>query len=696
MGQMDPLLEVFLYENTQLLEQLEEMFLNGEENHCLSKDSINEVFRIMHTIKGSSSMMSYDAMAKVAHRLEDLFSSVREKNPPAEIWSNIFDIVLEAVDYFKAQMENIQEGNGVSGDTENLIARVENIHKELKGEVVAPVTKSEESAKSADEPEKIDENYVEESVHDVVYRAVIHFQEDCGMETIRAFGVINSLKGMYSAISHIPENIDQNCDEQIAVEGFSIFIKSAEPQDDLRARLEEAVLLKSLDFGHISESDVPGGFPGAPQNVSTQTDTKDANQVNVESEPVIAAPQAVKAPDAPVAAASKGVQQSFISVNVEKIDRLMDLMGEIVTTESMVIKNPDIANLHLENFDKQARLLRKLTDELQDVVMSIRMVPISATFHKMKRIVRDMCKKVNKEANLILIGEKTEVDKNVIDCLSDPLMHLIRNGMDHGLEPTAERIAAGKDPVGTVTLEAKNTGGDVIVCVSDDGRGLDREKLIAKAKKNGLTSKPDNEISDKEAFGFILMPGFSTKDKVTEFSGRGVGMDVVRQNIESIGGSISIESELGKGMSIVMHIPLTLAIIEGMNVSIGNSKMIIPILNIRESLEARTQEIIIDPDGNEMVIIRGECFKIIKLYEEFNIKTEVTDVKNGILVLVESEDGAACLLVDKLLGEQQAVIKPMPSYITKVIGKPKGVGGCSILGDGNISLIIDLNTLLND
>lgn len=707
MSQMDPLMEVFLYENSQLLEQLEEMFLSGEENHYLSKDNINEVFRIMHTIKGSSSMMSFDSMAKLAHRLEDLFSSVREQEPPAQMWSAIFDIVLEAIDYFKAQMENIQEGNGVTGDTSDLISRIEVIHKELKGEIPIPDAQGEAktetpAANAGDEPKKA----AEESSNDVIYKAYLHFQDGCGMETIRAFSAVNSLQGMYSDISHIPSNIDENCDEDIAMGGFVIFIKSSEEPEVLREKLEETVLLKSMEFSVAADDEIPDNMKVAPPAAEAKPEEEAASSTSADIMKTAEDVKTVESKAAPAAGGGtgagggagggKGVQQTFISVNISKIDKLMSLMGEIVTTESMVIKNPDIANMHLENFDKQARQLRKLTDEMQDVVMSIRMIPISSTFHKMKRIVRDMCKKVNKEANLVLIGEKTEVDKNVLDALSDPLMHLVRNSMDHGLESPEDRIKAGKKSEGTITLEARNTGGDIIVSVSDDGRGLDRNKLIAKAKDRGLVNKPESEISDKEAFNYILMPGFSMKEKVTEFSGRGVGMDVVRQNLESIGGSISIDSEFGKGMTITMHIPLTLAIIEGMNVAIGSSKLIIPILNIKESLEACKQEIIKDPDGNDMVIIRGECFRIIKLYEEFNIGTEVTDINDSILVIVESDSGTACLMVDKLLGEQQVVIKPIPTYITNVVGKPKGLGGCSILGDGNISLIIDINSLLKE
>ena len=360
----------------------------------------------------------------------------------------------------------------------------------------------------------------------------------------------------------------------------------------------------------------------------------------------------------------------------------------------MVTKNSDLADLHLENFEKQARQLRKLTDELQDIVMSIRMVPVAATFHKMQRIVRDIGKKTNKEAELVIIGEDTEVDKNIIDNLSDPLMHLIRNAMDHGIETPEERIAAGKDPKGRITLEANSTSGDIIVKVMDNGAGMDRDKIIQKAIEKGLTSKAESEITDKEAYGFTLLPGFSTNDEVTEYSGRGVGLDVVHKTLENVGGSISVDSEPGKGTTIVMHIPLTLAIMDGMKVTVGNSTYIIPTLAIRESLEPRLHEIITEPNGSEMIIIRGVCYPIIRLHQAFNVPEGEDDLKKGIMVLVDSEAGEACLFADKLLGEQQAVVKPMPLYVTKTIGRIKGISGCTIMGDGGIALILDVNNLL--
>jgi two-component system chemotaxis sensor kinase CheA len=239
-----------------------------------------------------------------------------------------------------------------------------------------------------------------------------------------------------------------------------------------------------------------------------------------------------------------------------------------------------------------------------------------------------------------------------------------------------------------------NSGGDVIVKVVDDGRGYNREKIYQKAVERGLTTKAENEISDSEVYGFTLMAGFSTNDVVSEYSGRGVGMDVVRTNLDNIGGSIVIESEKGRGSTITMHIPLTLAILNGMKITVGSSLYIVPILSIRESLEPKLHKVIVDPNGNEMIMIRGECYPIIRLHDMFHVKTSVEDFNDGIMILVESDIGAACLFADKLLGEQQVVIKPMPLYISKQFGRIKGIAGCSVMGDGGIALILDINRIL--
>ncbi len=379
---------------------------------------------------------------------------------------------------------------------------------------------------------------------------------------------------------------------------------------------------------------------------------------------------------------------------MSKLDSLVAIVGEIVITESMVTSSPDLQNLKLDNFMKSARQLRKLTDDLQDIAMSLRMVPLSGTFQKMNRIVRDMKKKLNKDVRLTLVGENTEVDKTVVDSIGDPIMHIVRNSMDHGVETTAEeRIAAGKDPQAEIILSAAHTGSEVIISISDDGQGMDPEKILAKAERNGILTKPASDYSKKEILSLLMLPGFSTNEEVTEFSGRGVGMDVVKKNVEAVGGTISITSELGKGSCTTLKIPLTMAITDGMEVSVGNSMFTIPIANIRQSFKPQREEVILDASGNEIIKCLDAFYPIIRIHELYNIETEVTNIEDGILIWVETADKSYCLFVDELLGEQQVVVKPLSSFLSNFNIKNSGIGGCTILGDGNISLILDIGNL---
>jgi two-component system chemotaxis sensor kinase CheA len=371
---------------------------------------------------------------------------------------------------------------------------------------------------------------------------------------------------------------------------------------------------------------------------------------------------------------SIGAAQTIISVSVVKLDKLMDLVGEMVIAEAMVIQNPDLKNLQLDNFIKAARQLNKITGEMQDMVMSIRMVPLSATFIKMHRIVRDMCKKLEKDVQLEIIGEETEVDKNIIERISDPLMHLVRNSVDHGIESAEERLAKGKSKSGTITLEAKNAGSDVLIIVRDDGKGLNKEKILKKAKESGILTKNEEDMTDKEIFNLILLPGFSTKDKVTEFSGRGVGMDVVTKNIEAVGGTLSVDSVEDKGTVITMKIPLTLAIIDGMNIKVGNSRYTIPMISIKESFRPMDRDIFTDPDGNEMIMVRGQCHLVRRLHELYKVRTDVTKFSEGIIIMVEQDEKTVCVFADELLGQQQVVVKALPQYIQN-FKKIKGLAG---------------------
>ncbi|MBQ9393833.1 MAG: chemotaxis protein CheA, partial [Oscillospiraceae bacterium] len=344
----------------------------------------------------------------------------------------------------------------------------------------------------------------------------------------------------------------------------------------------------------------------------------------------------------------------------------------------------------LDNFTKAARQLRSLTDNLQDVSMSLRMVPISGTFQKMKRIVRDMSKKLDRETNLVLEGEDTEVDKTVVDAISDPIMHIVRNSMDHGIEENKEdRIAAGKDPVGRIILAARQTGSEVIIEIIDDGRGVNEEAVLNKAIRQGL-AQPGVDYAHKDILNFLLMPGFSTNTEVTEYSGRGVGMDVVKSNVENVGGTVTISSELGKGMTTTLKIPLTMAIMDGMEVSVGSSIFTVPISNIRQIFKASDMHIIQDETHGEMIKIVDNFYSIVRANTFYGIVDGAENFDDGVLLWVESGDNSFCLFVDKLIGEQQVVVKPFPEYVNNFGIKNYGISGCTILGDGSISLILDV------
>lgn len=326
--------------------------------------------------------------------------------------------------------------------------------------------------------------------------------------------------------------------------------------------------------------------------------------------------------------------------------------------------------------------------------MSMRMMPLTNTFQKMKRIVFDVSRKLGKDIELEVIGENTEVDKNIIEHISDPLMHLVRNSVDHGIEESPEiRIQNGKLGKGKITLEAKNEGGKVYISVKDDGKGLNQEKLYEKALANGLIGdKAITDFTDKEIYRFITLPGFSTKEEVTEYSGRGVGMDVVVKNIQSIGGRLDIASEEGYGSEMTLVIPLTLAIINGIVVQVGGSSFVMETASIKEFVQVKEDTIIQEPDGEEYIVLRGECYPFMRLNERYQLPDSEDKVDNGIVVVLEHEGKQICILIDKLLQEQEIVVKPIPSYIKKV----NGLSGCTQLGDGSIALILDIAGLIQE
>ncbi len=678
---MEPMLEVFIYESTSLLEQLDEILLDAEKSKSFSEDNINEIFRTMHTIKGSSAMMEFTGISTLAHAVEDVFFILREDpSRMGNVNEALFDLVFQASDFLKTEIESVQNSGEANKDPSAMIAELKRLAAIMKGE--APAGGAPAPAAAAESAAPLPANSDPEMV-----RIRVHFEDGCQMENIRAFMLISQLKELCDKLESIPANpeSDSSCCSEIIKNGLLLCLKPAGSLDDVIQSIENAVNIKTYEVIEDTPQSAPAQeAQAAPAGSGEPSPAKPA-----------AAP-ASPAASAPAATGTGKVKQSLVSVNQSKLDQLMDLVGEIVTSESMVVGNPELRGLKLDNFHKSARELRKLTDELQDVVMSIRMVPLSGVFQRMNRIVRDMCKKLDKDVDLITEGGDTEVDKTINEAIGDPFMHMIRNSMDHGIELPEERLQKGKPAKGRITLAAKNIGGEIVITISDDGQGLDTDVLMKKARANGLLTKPESEYTDKEIFGFIMLPGFSTNKEVTEFSGRGVGMDVVRQNLEKVGGTLSIDSKRGEGTTFTIKIPLTLAIVDGMELAVGSSVFTLPITSIKQSFKLSDGgQLVTDTDGSEMIMLRGQCYPLIRLHQIFGIDTQVTELTDGIIMQIENSEKVACIFADELLGEQQVVVKPFPKFLSKYEIKQMGISGCTILGDGSISLILDANNLLN-
>ncbi|MDR3072008.1 MAG: chemotaxis protein CheA [Clostridiales Family XIII bacterium] len=793
----DSLLELYLFEATTLLDNLDLLLIDAEKEGKLTREQINEIFRIMHTIKGSSAMMAYDAVADVAHRMEDIFAVTREHGISEMLYHDLFDKTLKASKFLETEVDKIQRGSLDVGDPSQLIEELIALCNRFKeglpekpapdlGRVLGGLPQRPQNKNELRSPEPITLKLIpadrdrQKSVPDIpvqpeplsqteeqilsnipeapeggrilgmypeyslkttsiipnldsslfsddsessssnsdsnlqTYYLHIFFNEGAKMENIRAYMLVNKLSESGIVNRVIPEDLENNPDtsESIIDHGLYISFSTNLVRGQIEALAKSTLSVESVAFVRKmpGEPDVPQPKP-EPEPIAQPKLVVPPVQIvqnNVTPVPLFQE-VTVPSPPSPVDAEESHrdleikqekhdkphVSQNLIPVDINKLDSLMDLVGEIVINESMVTESPDLKELPLENFRKAAHQLNKLTYELQDSVMSVRMVQLSTTFQRMFRIVRDMNKELEKVAELTLIGENTEVDKTIVDVLADPIMHLVRNAMDHAIETPQERLLAGKNAKGHIILSAQNIGSDIILSISDDGKGLDQEQILNQAAKKGLLRKSKNEYTEKEIYNFLLLPGFSTKTEVTEYSGRGVGLDVVKTQIEKIGGNITIESAKGLGTNIFLKIPLTLAIIDCMEIRLGSDTYAIPISNIHESFRASSGQIVSDPAGNEIILLRGAPYPIVRLYEAFQTEHAIRDPEEGILILADAGDRVGCLLVDELIGKFQVVVKAIPPYLQQYHVNSHGISGCTIMGTGAVSLIIDVGSLLS-
>lgn len=683
---MNDILDTYLYESNSLLDQLDEMLVKDEKEGDFPPDDVNEIFRIMHTIKGSSAMMEFNSLSTIAHHIEDLFFYIRDKgidslNP--EHKRALFDLMFKSGDYLRSEVGKVESGEPLSDNIDSFASEINNFLKAISSEGAGSAPEDAPAASAA--PKAKAETPALPQDPKAVCFIHIFLEEGIGMENLRAYIIVNALKECGLDFKYYPEDMETNsavCQDLID-NGFFLAFESHDAAAQAESIMQTQNYIRSYE---LLDSPEPAQAKEAIPAEAPASSAAD-NAALPAAKPAAPSPSAAAPSHSPV-------KQSLISVNLMKLNSLNDIVGEIVITESMVTSSPELNLLPKESFDnfmKSARQLRKLTHDLQDISMSLRMVPISGVFQKMNRIVRDMKQKLGKDVRLTIIGEDTEVDKTIVDSIQDPIMHIVRNSMDHGIEETQqERIDAGKSSQGEIILSASHTSSEVVISVSDDGYGMDAQKLLAKAAEKGLLTKPESEYTQKEALGLIMLPGFSTNKAVTEYSGRGVGMDVVKKNVESVGGTISISSEVGSGTTISLKIPLTLAIVDGMKITVGDSIFTIPVSNIRQSFKVTEEQVIHDEYGNEIVDCLGSFYPILRLHQFFHMDTNASNMRDGILIWVEAGDCSYCLFVDSLIGEQQVVVKPLPAYLNTFELKNYGISGCTILGDGNISIILDI------
>jgi len=682
--------QVFFEECFEGLEAMESGLLTLDMGD-IDSEIINTIFRGAHSIKGGSGTFGFTVVADYTHIMETLLDEMRDGR--RQVTQSAVDVLLGSVDCLREMLTAIQNEQDV--DEASVAKHKAVLEIELNGsssatESAAPVAHVSVDEDIADEITEIEEEAIEDTEQGwkIAFCPYLDLLKT-GNDPVRLFRELNEL-GDLTATPNIqdvpglyeldPEECNISWDLKVVGDISEAEIREIFNWVEGDCELEIQPLAKAK----------PSKKPAPPPAV--KKDDSEPAEIISEVKPKMVADVKKPAPQESDNEAKTAAKVSgSIRVDTDKIDALINMVGEVVITQSML-------GLVGENFtmDKVSQLKRGLaqlerhTRDLQQSVMNVRMLPISFVFSRFPRLVHDISTKLDKKIVLKLVGENTEVDKAVVELINDPLVHLIRNSLDHGIEKPAERVAAGKPETGTIELKAYHRGGHIVIEIIDDGRGLDKDKLLAKAIEKGLIEE-NVLLTDKQIFELIFMPGFSTAEQLTDISGRGVGMDVVRRNIQSLGGNIEIISELGKGTTIAIHLPLTLAILDGQSVAVGDETYIVPLVSIIESINITEKMLNKVAGKGETFRLRNEYLPVIRMREIFNVQSgDAIKMNEGVLVVVEGQGILCGLLVDDLLGQQQVVIKSLEANYRRV----EGVSGATILGDGSVALILDVPGLV--
>ncbi len=708
-------LEIFIDETKEHLQTLNDQVLIMEQDPNNS-DTVNEIFRAAHSLKGMAGTMGFKRMQRLTHDMENVFSEIR--NGKISVTPDIVDIVFKCLDALEGYLANIQDSADEGTEDNEEIINLLNAAldgsgstapslPEDEGIVIAKETPaaSEESANSsapaangdkakfheiglADFEVKAMKDAVANGMH--VYGATVYIQETCILKAARAFLVFKGIESIGEVAKSEPSVQDIE-DERFDFD-FSVFVISEKEIAEVEKVMANVSEIQEVVIEEIDPDKAKIAQPDAKADES-EAEEPEVKAETAEPEHAAAAPAAKKEPAEKkhADAKKKPVVNRSVRVDIEKLDDLMNLVSELIIAKNgLVSVSANEAGNHNQQFNEQIEYLERITTNLHESVMKVRMVPIESVVNRFPRMIRDISKKLNKEMELIMTGEETELDRTVIDEIGDPLMHMLRNAADHGLENTLDRIKLGKPRVGTIRLDAYQDGNNVTIEVSDDGKGVDAEKVKASAvKKGAITEEQAEKMSDKEAIDLLFRPAFSTAEKVSDLSGRGVGLDVVKSKIEGLGGDVEVSTVLGEGTTFTVRLPLTLAIIQALMVDIREEKYAIPLSSIVTVEDIPSSEVKL-VQNKEVINLRGNVIPLVRLSEELDFEPLEEEPESLVVVIVKKGDKQAGLVIDNLIGQQEIVIKPLGKYIYI----HKMFSGATILGDGEVALILDTNTLL--
>ena len=677
--------ESFFTESAEHVETIESGLLALEQRPN-DLDLLNRIFRGAHSIKGNAGMFHFTAIAELTHKMENILDDLRNEKMP--VTPHIIDVLLRALDGLKNLLDAAQGGEAADE------AAIHVLEGELDACQKGRPASAQEGAFAETGPQAFPLQAATWRRVQIDWSALPElFQR--GMDPAQIFKELHEL-GMVKTLHVRTDGLPalDALDPERCYLGWRVELETDAPiaqieevfafvRDGSELAIIDCAPKKPEPYKRVGDILVEEGVVTPEQIAESLAKQKPLGEILVEEKK--ASPQQVHQALQKQQQLKKN-EVASIRVDTEKIDKLINLVGELVITQSMITDLSEKFTLaQLPVLQERITQLERNTREIQERVMSIRMMPIGSAFHRFPRLVRDLAGKSGKQIQLVMSGEETELDKTLIEAIGDPLTHLVRNSADHGLELPEERVAQGKPERGTIRLHAYHDGGNICIAVEDDGRGLNREKIIKKAVEKGIIADGSN-MSDEAVYQLIFRPGFSTAETITDVSGRGVGMDVVKRNIEGLGGSVDIQSTMGKGSRLTLKLPLTLAIIDGMTVRVGQDNYIIPLIAVTESIRPKPNELQRIVGKGEVVNLRGEWVPVVKLYEAFTLTPDFTDPSQALLVIVETDGRRLAVLVDELTGQQQVVIKSLEQNYRKV----EAISGATILGDGQVALILDV------